>query len=147
MSATLQAIQVQSSTPPPSCPNTTCFFATPVWVPGNSSNPDDATLYVPTYPMYPIDTACPDSGLGGGEVSGTDSQPGVNAGALSLDGLSVTVTALAVQRVSTDGVSLVFWGADPFNTTMWRSNASADEVDSAVRWAIPGFAASVTRER
>lgn len=144
LTATLDTLSIQSSTPPPSCLNATCYFATPVWVPGNSSNPDESTLYVPTFPTFPIQPACPDKSVDSGAGTGDNSQP---IGALSLDGLSVAVAPATVPGVAMNGASLVFSGADPFNTTLRLWNASSDEVDTAVRWVIPGFNPSVTRER
>lgn len=89
------------------CPNSTCFYATPVWVPDNSTA--DATRYVPSYPRQLLlspDAACSDAGNGTTLAA---------EGALSLDGLSVAVTSTAISGVSMAGATLDFWGADAFN--------------------------------
>lgn len=145
MSATLEAIRVPPTSPQPTCPNTTCYYATPVWVPGNSTDPG---WYVPTYPTFPVPStggACADSGINGGAGGADDNSTA--AVALSLDGLSVAVAAVVVPGVDIQGTLLSFWGADPFNTTTRAWNASAEDVAAAVRWAITGFDPSVTRER
>jgi hypothetical protein len=145
ITASLEVIKPTPS-PPPVCRNATCFYAAPVWVPDNSSNSSTSTMYVPSYPRRPVfegtDAACADPT----SSNGTDSQPDA-ADTLSLDGLSVAVTSTVIPGVSMVGATIDFWGADAFNITTRPWDASAADIDASVRWAIPGFNPSVTRER
>lgn len=97
-------------------------------------------MYVPSYPRRPIapgsDAACSASGNTSATTDG-----------LSLDGLSVAVTTAVVQGVSMAGATIDFWGLDAFSITTRPWDASASDIDAAVRWAIPGYNPSVTRER
>lgn len=66
---------------------------------------------------------------------------------LNLDGLSVSTTRVLVPGVSMTGATLEIWGASPFNVTTRPWNATAADIDSAVKFAIPGFDPSVSRQR
>lgn len=139
---------VATQAPEPVCStNATCYFATPVWVPDNSSSATGSTAYVPSYPRLPArttdDAACMPAGAS--DVTNPDS-PGND---LSLDGLSVAVTPAEVPgtAVSMVGATFDVWGADAlnFNTLAW--NASASDVEAALKAVMPSYVPSVRRER
>lgn len=146
ITATLAVINATAPSPPPVCPTATCYYAAPVWVPSNNSNSTTDTVYVASFPRHVLQTG---SGIACSES--INSTLGTAAGsfdpALTLDGLSVRVVSIIVPKLALDGTNLNFWGADPFNVSATPWNASAADVEAAIKWATPGYSPSVTRQR
>lgn len=148
ISATLAINSTRPQVAAPVCPNATCYYATPVWVPANSSAPGDeaGTVYVATYPRQPAYPGGGDSGCADAATSDGSSLT-LQPDDLSLTGLSVAVTSVVLPPgPSMVGATLDFWGADPFNVTTRQWNASAADIDAAVKWATAGFNPSVSRQ-
>lgn len=115
-------------------------------MPDNSSSATGSTAYVPSYPRLPAhitsDAACMPA------TAPDVATPSSTGDDLSLDGLSVAVTAAAVPgTVSMVRATLDVWGGNASNFRSLAWNASASDVEAALKAVMPSFVPSASRER